>query len=231
MITESRISTEADIYLPANSAGEKAFERILHHGADPNYVCESNYDAPGYLKKGRTILERAILSYHDQKFENYIDLLLRYGADPDFGKIPPIFTSLHRSKNFEMVKKLIDAGADMNISIGTVKNYTCPLRSAAVGNRYQSLLLLLKSGAEYDPATKQGGALQRALYQNKQTISSLSEQYQEELLKVIQWLEKRGVTFDEPVPPEKSNIEAKPFRKFPKKIERKEEKQVNQAAT
>ena len=86
----------------AYPAGEKMFERILHHGADPNYVCESNYDTPGHLKKGRTILERAILSYHDQKFENYIDLLLLYGVDPDFGEIPPIFTALHRSKDFEM---------------------------------------------------------------------------------------------------------------------------------
>ena len=212
-------------------AGEKVFERILHHGADPNYVCESKYDTPGYLKKGRTILERAIMSYHDRKFENYIDLLLQYGADPDFGEIPPLFTALDRSKNFEMVKKLVDAGADMNISTGTVKNYSCPVCSAAVGNRYQSLQLLLDSGAEHDPTTKPGGALQRALYLRKKEMYSLSDQYKEDLLKVMQWLEKRGVTFDEPVPPEKSNIEAQPFRKFPKKKERQEETQADQAAT
>ena len=206
----------------AYPAGEKVFERILHHGADPNYVCTdtAQYGAKGYLPKGRTILVRGIMSNNDPKFKNYVNLLLQHGADPDLGMIPPIFIALETRYNDELLQQLIDAGANLNAD-GDGGSY--PVTEAAVRQRYSALMILLEAGAAYDPSSLSGLNMQRILHRQKTT--SMNDDVKKEYQKCINWLEKRGVTFETQLQWHKGVTPPEPFRKFPKKKERQEKTQ------
>ena len=195
------------ILLWAYPAGEQGMECLLKNGADPNVILESSYEGRSdVITPGSVLLHTAIMSSlgGDAKFENYVDLLLKYGADPDLGKPAPLPTAVYFCSNpnaYRVCYRLIDAGADVNLS--EEGNFPPVVRSI-VCMSYDLAFYLLEHGASYDVNTPQGAKLQRFLYnltiKYPEKINSYSEKDREQVEKIIAWLEERGVSFDEPAP-------------------------------
>ncbi len=201
---------EMPLLLWAYPCGEQVFECLLKNGADPNVILESNYKAKGALIfPGNTLLIVAIRSSAggDSRFRNYVDLLLKYGANPDLGEPSPLAyaVSFGYGRAFQ---SLIKAGADPNYNAGDDKY----LIHAAIWNP-QWLSILLEHGATYDINTLQGAKLQRYLYRAKtdptEFFANSSYERRKGIQNVIDWLEERGVSFDEPAPLLPEEIEEK----------------------
>ena len=202
------------LLLWAYPCGEQVFECLLKNGADPNVILESNYKAKGALIfPGNTLLIVAIRSSAggDSRFRNYVDLLLKYGANPDLGEPSPLAyaVSFGYGRAFQ---SLIKAGADPNYNAGDDKY----LVNAASWNS-QWLSILLEHGATYDINTLQGAKLQRYLYRAKtdptEFFANSSYERRKGIQNVIDWLEERGVSFDEPAPLLPEEIEREEKRK------------------
>jgi hypothetical protein len=248
------VNTRGKVNMPlllwAYPAGEKGLECLLKHGADPNFIIESNYNVPtNVLCPGMTLLTMAIQStiYGGTKFRNYTDIFLKYGADVDAGDRPPIwcvFTNrtMLGSNDTEdairedLLKKLITHNADLNKCVEIYRpQQKYPVAIAASNMDYSLLLILLEHGAEYDTATWSGAAMQQQLYRqycqykeykkNREPLRGLQkydkskvalireiDKKNAKLLKVINWLEDHGVSFDKPVPFNKNLIRPEPFR-------------------
>ena len=73
----------------AYPAGEKVLDKVLELGADPNTQYDSFFGTQGQIERGDSLLFMAIKSTgshntaNPEKFQNYIDILLKHGADPN----------------------------------------------------------------------------------------------------------------------------------------------------
>jgi hypothetical protein len=201
------------LLLWAYPSGEKVLDCLLSHGANPNFIIESNYKVQDrYLIPGNSLFGMAVQSNmeNNPKFKNYVDVFLRYDIDVEAGFVPSIFYALKRGGNDDILKKIIEYGANLNSENCA---YQFPITEAAFSRRYSGLLLLLESGATYDPTTIPGGTMQRILYKTyHEKMKLLTFEQQKELKKVIQWLEEHGVSFDKPIPPSESTRKPEPFR-------------------
>ena len=212
------------LLLWAYPTGEEALECLLKNGADPNFLIESNYSVISALALGNTLLYMAVLSNidDDPKFKNYVDILLKYGADPDLGQIPPLFlASGFGILTYDSFINLVNAGANLNISDKSGNGY--PVLSAATPENFGKLFLLLESGAAYDINTVPGHTLQRMLYKRKyESTLILNPDQQKDFDKCIQWLEERGVSFDKPAEKPEVFREPKEVRKNEKLLKWRE---------
>jgi hypothetical protein len=188
------------LLLWAYPAGEEVLECLLKNESNPNFIIESDYSAISTFALGNTLLYMAVESEigGDPKFKNYVDILLKYGADPDLGSIPPLVAASKSGiHTFNSFVSLVNSGADLNICDKSGNGY--PVLSAATPDNFDKLFILLESGATYDVTTVPGNTLQRMLYKRKNKSSIvLNPDQQRNFDKVIHWLEDRGVSFDKP---------------------------------
>jgi hypothetical protein len=190
--------------------GEEVMECLLKNGADPNFILESNYGMPEYIiLPGTSFLCMAAVTttIHDPKFYNYVDLLLKYGADPDLGRPTPLsaLITFHSSEiGRKALFSLLDAGADVNLASNKNIYSNLPINKCLVTERTDLIFPLLEHGVIYDVNTPQGAALQRRLYRftvsHPEVLNTFTEHDRENIKKAVAWLEERGVSFDEPAP-------------------------------
>ena len=203
------------LLLWAYPAGEEVLENLLKNGADPNFVIESDYLAISSLTLGNTLLYMAVESNRngEPKFKNYVDILLKYGANPDLGRIPPLVTASQYGgiSSYNAFISLVNSGANLNAADDSGNGY--PILSAATPENFDKLYILLESGATYDVNTIPGNTLQRVLYKRKNVSTLVLEPDQQKSFeRCIQWLEDRGVSFDKPVSQHIGTIKPDPVR-------------------
>jgi len=214
------------ILLYAFPFGEKVLLCLLEHGAYPHNENKKVFDTViSYILTG------------NPRYKNYLEILLKYGANPesdeDFSPVLQAASCMpyhifEPDHPFSWLVTLVEAGVDLNRD--TAGYYA--VTSAAKNRCYNNLLYLLESGASYDTQTIPGGELQRVLYnhyneykKNKKYLDDLQKNDKsmtklvkavnkgnEQLLKVIKWLEEHGVSFDKPVSPKESTKKPEPFR-------------------
>ena len=190
------------LLLWAYPSGEQVLECLLKNGADPNVILESNYKTPKFsIVPGNTLLFLAIRSSAggNPKFRNYVDLFLKFWANPNMGRPSPLAYAAGDPAYEEAFQSLIKVGADPNYNAGD----TDYLRRSANRCNTHHVNILLEHGANYDINTEQGAMLQRYLYRAKTEPDFLaysSNACRKETKKAIDWLEAHGVSFDEPAP-------------------------------
>ena len=186
--------------------GEKVLEKLLELGGDPNtqYDGEFGTGATGHIQPGDSLLFIAIKgsgpgsTVNRERFQNYIDLLLKHGADPNqiqaIFKIPPLRSAITFSAT-NVAEKLIQAGADVDWR----GNSGRPLVSyAADRHAYAILRLLLDHGADYRSIDKTNGQtvvhafVSGSRYQLLNDNSEFGRQYRE----IVAWFEKRGMSIE-----------------------------------
>jgi len=185
----------------AYPAGEKALEKVLELGADPNTQYDSGFRSNGMIDAGDSLLFIAMKStapmntQYVEKFQNYVDILLKHGADPNLVqkklKTVPLYNAI-RFQNTDATKKLIQSGVDVDWKDDTDTSlvaYAARVRSYAV------LRLLLYSGADYRTINNNGLTVALILasnYRFMQDNSELGHQYRE----IVAWFEKRGISIE-----------------------------------
>jgi ankyrin repeat protein len=228
VVTKRGIRKDIPLLLWSFPFGEKVLECLLKHGADTNYLYAEGE------KFHKSFLYIALDGwYADPQFRNYVDILLKYGADPDLGDSSPLIpAALHGDYTYHALTCLVEAGADLNK--GDIIGGEYPVTAASRHKNYKALLYLLESGATYDVTTIPGGTIQRILYQHRAERTSLTsdqreyikkhfpgqleslEENEKNFNKVIKWLEDHGVSFDKPVPHATSTKKPEPVHKKPK---------------
>ena len=190
------------LLLWAYPCGEQVLECLLKNGADPNVILESTYLTDQYtITPGSTLLFLSVKSSASgkSKFKNYVELFLKYGANPNLGKPSPLAHAACDPAYEEAFQSLIRSGADPNYSAGN----TDYLAYSANRCHTHRVNILLERGANYDINTVQGAKLQRYLYMVKtepERLAYSTENCRKETQKAIDWLEAHGVSFDEPAP-------------------------------
>lgn len=137
----------------------KRIDFLINHGADPNYVSEST--DPNDMSAGIPLQNAIELAEHD-----FVKLLLKAGAKVDFSRPTDGVQALHYASALgdeEMVKILIEAGADPNavIQVSKPSHNRYPKRYSKLdikeGKRPIDLIpinkarVLLEAGATFSP--------------------------------------------------------------------------------
>jgi ankyrin repeat protein len=160
----------------------KGFERLLEWGADPNVVYED----------GGSIMHWAIRHRKDV----YLKLVLEHGGDPNMvvgvQEETPLYWALGYSEKHK-VPMLLEAGANIN---SQRRNGETPLMDAAMMGQYDLVLDLLERGADYTIKDKRGKGLADTIAFRRPTMDPKND-LTDWMLKVIAWLEGRGVTIPE----------------------------------
>lgn len=205
----------------AYPAGEKSLECLLQHGADPNFILNFPREVPvSGFSSGKTLLCMAVESSMsgEPKFKNYVDILLKYGADPDLGKTPASIAAAHYGAHtYNAFVSIVDAGANLNATDAVERD--CVVFPTLSPENYPKLLYLLDAGVTYDTNTLQGVMIQRRLFEDYRNISQLNLDQQENLRKIVQWLKERGINFDAPIADPINPIKLEPVRKASPLIE------------
>ena len=141
--------------------GEKAFRRLLEHGADPNVkLTERIYpfyagDSVTFLAAGPSPSHACI--FHDVSMDNYLKLVLEHGGDANLqnghGRTP-LFAAVTAFEDSERrIRLLLEAGADIDHQ--DLYGDT-PAMFAERHRRYDSLLVLLEANANLRLVNKSG---------------------------------------------------------------------------
>jgi hypothetical protein len=226
--------------------GETGVRCLLEHEADPNvYIAlPERGDNPNPVIFKEYAIERAVSASY---YGGYTELLLKCGADPELPENPLLLMTARNTfyeqkeagKPFSLLVLLVQSGADLNRaaltreeSFAEKKEWICntyAVPAAAKACSFHNLLYLLESGAAYDPKTLSGGGLHQILYEYKQKMPLEWTADQRQCFdKVILWLENKGISFDEPLPP--GTIKPEPFRVNNKLIEMRKKNAGKQKA-
>ena len=156
----------------------KGFKKLLELGADPNVI----------YGDGGTIMHWAV----QMKDNRFLEAALEHGGNPNIvakGMLEdtPIFRAL--SQGIEKVEILLDAGANID---ARNKFGTTPVMTAASG-RFGLVLYLLERGADYKIKNNAGWTLANIVADKAGMLIPKAEL---ERLKVVEWLESRGVAVE-----------------------------------
>lgn len=179
--------------------GPETFECLLKNGADPNLILESDHGRSSVVTPGCTILYSAVrfINISAPRYDVYVDLLLKYGADPDLGKKKPIYETCFLDRMEGAFNSLLNAGADVNIFDDDAKDYL--LTSCDRKGRWDRALVLLEHGATYDPETPQGIRLKELVemeLEGKGFLRVAPQKRKDDFAKVVKWLEDHGAVFN-----------------------------------
>ena len=173
---------------------EIIFEHILKQGADPNVIIEGSMGLARELtpfSKGASVVSIAARAKHEDKFDNYLKLVLEYGGNPSIvdpeKQTTPIFGAILMGLKHN-VSLLIEKGADVNyVSCG----WNTPLLGAISTNKFDIALLLLEAGADY-----------KFMHKNRTIVHSVANRYEwfftdpgqtgDDYRRLVKWLEDHG---------------------------------------
>ena len=178
---------------------------LLELGADPNEPEDTLYN-PG----SNAVI---VASRFDQISSQILKLLLEYGGDPNsiergmqkdnLGNWEPArFFALSNAvfSDFEKVKILVEAGADVNLYTETIEGGA--LYSTLVHNRMDIMLYLLEHGADYhrkyeryDPEVPHTLYYTDLLEELRLCIYPLDSKEYKDKLKVIRFQQKKGMDY------------------------------------
>jgi len=187
----------------AYPTGEASFKRILEHGGDPNVVYENNF---GYitndykLSQGDTLIFLVIKSTrgpcnryqkYKKQFENYIQLLIKHGADIDFQRQSPLTgTPLHHAvfpQNRKAIRQLLETGADLN-ALDAAKQ--TPMMKSP---NYETILLLLEAGTDYRIVDHYNGTIAHHIARHP---PDNNVEHRKDYDKLVKWLAGHGISVE-----------------------------------
>ena len=183
-------------------AGEKVFEQMLKHGADPNtvYYQDYYYTVGGRkLHYGDRLIFLAIASTsgppdynkrEKEKHKNYLKLLIDNGADINVHRTAADYlrTPLHYAaslNNRSAVRQLLEANVDVNAVDSS--NYTPAMRLHNIDTTF----LLLKAGTDYRIVGRHGKTIVHLIADMK-VMSEEAKVYN----KIVKWFSERGISID-----------------------------------
>jgi ankyrin repeat protein len=168
------------------AGNKKAFLKLLKSGANPN-------SATGKGKYGSVI-------FYALRFEKdpyYLETALKNGGNPNlvYDDTTPMYYAMDFDDDITKLKMLVAAGADVN-SCG--EGQDIPIVVACGLNQYDAVLFLLENGADYSKKNMFNNDLRYALKENLTNpyFAPYGEML-ENLIKVVDFLEKKGVDVKE----------------------------------
>ncbi len=178
------------------------FKLLLEHGANPNVVVESDFNTGHRTFPGDSVTHMACAT----PFPGYFDAVFDHGGDPNLRRTgatrrdaTPLFTVIFAGgrNRVEKVKRLIAAGADMNILSDGV---TPPMLAASWFKQNDLALIMLDAGADFRRYDRH--ECQRLIHlvvrQEFGTVGlkALTPQMQADRAAVIKWLEDHGESYE-----------------------------------
>ena len=194
---------------------DKSVKKLLELGANPNHFNKHDGYSPMHDAVG-------VFQHHDDTL--VLSLLLQHGGDAN---IKTALTENNKgaySKNvisilcsnvddqINKLKLLITSGASLEFDGEDNSNF---MYSALKSKNYKLVLILLNLGSDYSKpifTNFSGEKIFMQVYMKDYLIDLQSEEYQYKL-KVIDFLEKRGVNYRDIIPPKKTIEIAK--RQYP----------------
>jgi ankyrin repeat protein len=160
-------------------ANHEGFKRLLELGANPNIV----------YGDGNTVIHMAV-TLPDRRI---LESMLKHGGNPNLRdggafRSTPIFEVPTQKK--DRIDLLLEAGADINSQDSRFG--TTPVMSAAGRGDYELAYYLLEKGADYRIRNNAGETLASRVSKKIGFLRPGSE-YEKWQIKVINWLESRGV--------------------------------------
>lgn len=178
------------------------FRWLLEHGADPNVVVESDFGTKGNIYAGDSVTHMAC----ETRFAGYFDAVFDHGGDPNLRRTgrgrdaTPLSTVIFAGGRDRAgkVKRLIEAGADMNALSG---GSTPPMQAAGWFKQNDLVLIMLDAGADFRKYDRKDRdrLIHRVVSQEFGTVGlkALTPQMQTEREAVIKFLEDRGESYAE----------------------------------
>ena len=191
---------------------DESVQKLLELGADPNHYSRA---------EGKTALHDAVGVFQHNDDTTVLSLLLLYGGDPNALTHPPVGADSENvlsvlcgnvDDQLKKLKLLVKAGASLEYDENDNSNF---LNAAVLSQNYKLVYYLLNVGLNYQKpifTNFSGINLSLEYCMKRQLIDLESEEYQYKL-KVIDFLEKRGVDYRGVIPPKKTIEMAK--RQYP----------------
>ncbi len=194
------IQGNSPLILSITKEDKGAFLFLLENGADPNFRKQTTFDRSKHVKSANP---QHFSPYHHSPLTAaamntnlfYMKKLLEFGANPDsdgFSGMSALIVSINY-KNWDGVRVLVEAGADVNY-LGE-NQFETPLMAAAASWKFDEVLYLLDKGADWRAVSPNGYTLAHVL--NMPSGDSPAKQ------KVIAFLKEHGVDLPLPDPPRK----------------------------
>jgi uncharacterized protein len=167
----------------------KGSQRLLEQGADPNEQTDNG--------------ESAMSLAPHRKNSEVLELLLAHGGDPNLRNKKdslwptPIFGAVC-SNSVDNARVLIKAGCDLNARDDLGRN--TPLIAAARSDSFDVMYVLLEAGADFRLKNSLGYTVTRDLEEPVRDLSLANVPKAERIKskqKCVQFLEKKGVNFEE----------------------------------
>ncbi|MCA9110528.1 MAG: ankyrin repeat domain-containing protein [Planctomycetaceae bacterium] len=187
---------DTPLWVALTEKNRESYEALLKYGADPNVIMS-----------GKRVVTHWAATKDDPW---WLRMALEYGADPNLvntgsgrpSEGPPLkFAISGVDSRLDNVRLLVEHGADVEKK----DLYNCyPLSMAAAQTKFDIVLYLLESGADYHQAecgTKPFLERMRLLVENRNRWFRLEED--RKALDVVRvWLEEHGEDLGEPLPAE-----------------------------
>jgi hypothetical protein len=175
------------------------FEKLLEHGADPNVVVTSDFNTKmSGIVPGDSVTHLACRTH----FPKYFDLVFDHGGDPnlvnegDFENTPlfAVITGPAGDK-MDKIKRLAELGANLDLQ---VRGATAAMQATTWGGQYDIALALLEAGADHRVYLENNNSrLVHTVIAEERRLSVMTPEQKASYVKLIQWLEDHGESFDE----------------------------------
>ncbi len=175
------------------------FELLLKHGADPNVIFTSSFNAPaGFIEPGQSVTELCAVS----SFPKHFELVMQFGGDPDFvnpvSKRPLISSII--CFGGQDTKKRVELLVDRKVNLNVTGDSGIPLTFLATNwySQYDLALFLLESGADlrqYDE--RQNARLIHMVLLDRENVKRLSPRVQEAHQRLLDWLVAHGESLED----------------------------------
>jgi uncharacterized protein len=179
-------SGDSPLLYAMEQGSKNAYVALLEGGADPNRIGPRGANLMTYSAGNSDVF--------------WLKKALENGGDPNLdnkgsvGRRSTPMIAAAREDRIECLKLLVD---DFHADIDYIPDFEDALGRAAGSNSFQSVLFLLKSGANYRRKTGKYCSFAESI-KNKSVKGFLLEKDQKNFQAVIDWLRVRGVEWDKP---------------------------------
>lgn len=191
------------LMMSVQNSNLKAVYKLLSLDANPNL--KNNY-------RGTS----AMIYAAENDDPKYLEILLRYGGDPNALETEPVkenergrtnaintASSYGYIRNLEKTRLLVEAGADINYSSDSSAHTDVPLALALIHQNMDVVLYLLENGADYQKVMIKdvNGRNIFILETLRKRIFDLDSKDYQYKMKIIEFLKTKGLDYDkEPIP-------------------------------